>query len=214
MKHLCALLFAGLLAAAAEAAPPNAVMLSVACDGCHGTLGVSAGAAMPSIAGQPKDYFVTAMKKFRSGERPSTIMGRLARGYSDAEIDAMADFYARLRPVRQSAAIDARLAERGGIVFYNHCKYCHLDRGPLWRQIHRSRDYDNQCRHCHADYGNPRGEPMPLIAGQWLQYVKLQLDDFRSGARPMSQAKAQHLKTLSPDDLEAVAHFYASQTIE
>jgi heme exporter protein A len=34
---------------------------------------------------------------FRTNERPGTIMGRIARGYTDAEIAAVADHFSRIR---------------------------------------------------------------------------------------------------------------------
>jgi cytochrome c553 len=34
------------------------------------------------------------MQAFRSGERPSTVMGRIAKGYSDEEIHAIAAWVA------------------------------------------------------------------------------------------------------------------------
>jgi sulfide dehydrogenase cytochrome subunit len=40
---------------------------------------------------------LTMLKAFRSGERPSTVMGRLAKGYSDAEIDALAAYFSQLK---------------------------------------------------------------------------------------------------------------------
>jgi sulfide dehydrogenase cytochrome subunit len=196
------------------AAPPSPMMLSIACSGCHGTLGASASSAMPSLGGQSKEYFVGAMKAFRSGVRPSTVMGRLAKGYTDAEIEAMAGFYARFKAAAQRAPADARLVEKGRAVFYKRCRFCHLDRGPLWREIHRSRDHDPQCRHCHAEYGSRPGEPTPSIAGQGVQYLSMELDAFRSGVRPMSADKARSVKTLTSEDIEAVAHFYASQVAE
>ncbi|MDD5250950.1 MAG: hypothetical protein PHY45_18385 [Rhodocyclaceae bacterium] len=189
-------------------------MLANACGGCHGTYGVSAGPSLPSLAGQSAAYFIAAMQRFRSGERPSTVMGRLAQGYTDAEIAAMAAWFARQRPVPQSGAVDARLAERGAIVFYKQCRYCHLDNGGLWRQIHHGRDYDKQCRHCHGDYGSDTADDTPVIAGQWPQYLEIQMRDFKSGARRMSKRKAAAMNALSPQDLEAVAHFYAGRTAE
>lgn len=198
------------LAALAQAAPPGAAMLANACGGCHGTGGASAGPAMPSLAGQPQAYFAAAMKQYRSGERPSTVMGRLAQGYSDAQIDAMAAYFAAQKPVRQNGPADARLAEQGRAVFYKQCKYCHLD-GQLWSQFHRYREFDRQCGHCHADYGDEAKGDTPAIAGQWPRYLEIQLDEFKRGARKMSQRKAQKLNALSREDMEAVAHFYASQ---
>jgi cytochrome c553 len=35
------------------------------------------------------------MRAFRSGERPATVMNRIAKGFSDDEIGAIADWLAR-----------------------------------------------------------------------------------------------------------------------
>jgi len=92
-----ALLAVGLLAGqAALAADPSGAMLGRTCAGCHGTDGVSKGAA-PSIKGLPASYMDKAMKDFKSGQRPSTIMGRIAKGYSDTEIAAMSEFFASIK---------------------------------------------------------------------------------------------------------------------
>jgi sulfide dehydrogenase cytochrome subunit len=68
------------------------VMLSNSCAGCHGTDGHSPG-AIPSIAGKSADFIETALKEFRSGKRPSTVMGRHASGYTDEEIRLIAEFF-------------------------------------------------------------------------------------------------------------------------
>ena len=81
--------------ALAQAAPPSAEMISFACAGCHGTGGGSAGPSMPSLAAQSKTAIVEAMKKFKSGERPSTVMGRLAKGYNDSDFEAMGEYFSR-----------------------------------------------------------------------------------------------------------------------
>ena len=64
------------------------------CASCHGTAGKSAG-AMPSLAGQPKAYLVEQMRAFRDGKRPATIMHQIAKGYTDAQIDAVAEHFSR-----------------------------------------------------------------------------------------------------------------------
>ena len=83
------------ISALAQAAPPSPAMLSNACAGCHGTNGGSYGPTMPSLANQSKEAIEVAMKKFKSGERPGTIMGRLAKGYSEAEVSAMAELFSK-----------------------------------------------------------------------------------------------------------------------
>jgi sulfide dehydrogenase cytochrome subunit len=199
------------LASFAWALPPDPAMLANACGGCHGTRGHSAGLAIPSLAGQPKDYFIVAMKRFRSDERPSTIMGRLAKGYSDAEIEAMAGYFARQKPLPQDGPLDAVLVKKGMKIYDKECKYCHLD-GRLWAQFHEYREYDKDCnRSCHLDYGSDTNDEVPTIAGQWPKYLEIQMEDFRNGSRKMSKRKAEHLKALSREDMEAVAQFYAAQ---
>jgi sulfide dehydrogenase cytochrome subunit len=71
----------------------QAAMLSITCAGCHGTDGRSTG-AIPGIADKSADYIEKAMLDFKAGKRPSTIMGRHAKGYSDAEIKLIAEYFA------------------------------------------------------------------------------------------------------------------------
>ena len=72
------------------------MMLSNSCAGCHGTDGNSPG-AIPSIQGKSADFIATALTEFRDGKRPSTVMGRHAKGYSDEEIKLIADHFAKLK---------------------------------------------------------------------------------------------------------------------
>lgn len=63
-----------------------------ACFGCHGA-GTASGAAIPPIIlGAPATFIETSLKAFRDGDRPSTIMQRIARGYTDEEIAAVAKY--------------------------------------------------------------------------------------------------------------------------
>lgn len=68
-------------------------MLSITCAGCHGTDGRSTG-AIPGIAGKSADYLNKAMLDYREGNRPSSVMDRHAKGYSDDEIKLIADYFA------------------------------------------------------------------------------------------------------------------------
>ncbi len=91
----------GLLAGGAMFGSSNAeagatpAMLADTCAGCHGTNGISGGPAMPSIGGMTTEYLQTIMADFKSGDRPSTIMGRIAKGYNKAETAQIADHLAR-----------------------------------------------------------------------------------------------------------------------
>ena len=80
--------------AAANLTPLGVRALAANCAACHGTNGVSAGGAITGLAGADKDYFVAQMKAFKEGKREATLMHQIAKGYSDAEIAAMAGFFA------------------------------------------------------------------------------------------------------------------------
>jgi cytochrome subunit of sulfide dehydrogenase len=69
--------------------------LAATCAQCHGTQGKAVdGSAVTSLAGLPKDYFLAQMAAFKSGARPATIMHQLSKGYSDAQIEQMATYFA------------------------------------------------------------------------------------------------------------------------
>ncbi len=70
-------------------------MMANACAPCHGTYGHLENEYMPPLAGMPEQDFIEGMKAFREGTRPATIMDRVARAFSDEEIEAMAEFYAQ-----------------------------------------------------------------------------------------------------------------------
>jgi len=70
------------------------LMLSNTCAACHGTDGKSPG-AIPSINGKSVRFLSQALKEFRAGTRPSTVMGRHAKGYSDKEINMIAEYFSR-----------------------------------------------------------------------------------------------------------------------
>ena len=91
---LC-VLATGVSAQAPEATPPGA-MLGDTCAGCHGSLGNPANRAIPPLAGMPSQVFVSLMQAYRSGTRPGAIMNRVATGYSDAELNEMAEYFANL----------------------------------------------------------------------------------------------------------------------
>jgi len=70
--------------------------IAAACFGCHGP-GTASGAAIPPIIlGAPAPFIEKALKSFRDGTRSSTIMQRIAKGYSDEDIAAVARYFASM----------------------------------------------------------------------------------------------------------------------
>ena len=70
--------------------------LAAACATCHGTEGRSAG-GNESLAGMRAAELVKKLQEFRSGAKPATVMLQISRGYSDAEMDAIAAYFAEQR---------------------------------------------------------------------------------------------------------------------
>ena len=87
------LLLLGIATGAATAEPPPG---ATSCSGCHPPI-ASAETKVPPLRGQKPAGIVAAMEAFRSGERPSTVMGRIAKGFSDGEIQAIATWVAEQR---------------------------------------------------------------------------------------------------------------------
>jgi sulfide dehydrogenase cytochrome subunit len=67
--------------------------LAASCAACHGTNGNSVGGT-PVLAGLDQGHFTSQMLAFRSGERPSTVMHRHAKGLTPAEIEQLAHYFA------------------------------------------------------------------------------------------------------------------------
>ncbi len=101
---LCTLALAQQPSAPPAFAAPNLTeegtrAMAMNCAPCHGTAGrAAAGSAVPALAGLPADAIVDKMKAFRDGKREATLMHQIAKGYNDAEIAAMAAWFARQSP--------------------------------------------------------------------------------------------------------------------
>ena len=72
------------------------LMAAQTCAGCHGTQGYIEHSAYVPLAGMPREQFLKAMRSFADGSRPSTLMGPLARAFTDEEIAAMANYFSSL----------------------------------------------------------------------------------------------------------------------
>lgn len=80
--------------AGAQGNDPNlARSIAATCANCHGTNGVSQGGT-ESLAGQSKDDIVRKVQEFKTGTKPGTIMPQLAKGYTDAQVELAAGWFA------------------------------------------------------------------------------------------------------------------------
>jgi cytochrome c553 len=93
------LISAALLGGAAQAQDAKSLQartLAAGCAACHGTNGrpVDAAGPVPGLAGMPAATLVEQMKAFKSGARQATVMPQLAKGFSDAQIERLAAYFA------------------------------------------------------------------------------------------------------------------------
>jgi len=187
-KSLAVILGCGMLLGTAQlSAAPTATMLADTCAGCHGTDGNSVGPATPTIAGMSAAYFNDTMEAYQSGDRKSTIMGRIAKGYTKDEIKLMGDHFAALEFAPTNQKLDAEKVQAGANLYPKNCDKCHDESGAL------------------AD------DDAGILAGQWLPYLTYSMQDFKSGAREMPKKMRKKVEALDDFDIDALMHYFASQ---
>ena len=87
-----------LAALPAQAQDPNlARNLAATCANCHGTGGRAQGDMKP-LAGVSSEKIVAMLADFRSGNQPATIMHQIVKGYTDAQLQLIAGWYAAQAP--------------------------------------------------------------------------------------------------------------------
>lgn len=171
------------------------------CNGCHGDNGVSQWSDVPTIAGI--DAFVhseslyiyrdearpCAKSKFRQGdtERASMSMCDVASELSDEMIEALAGHYSALPFVAAKQNFDAALAAAG-------------------KEIH-----DRDCARCHSDGGSNADDEASILAGQWMDYLRLAFAEYASGDREQPEKMQEKMDSLGAADVDALLHYYASQ---
>ena len=69
--------------------------LAATCANCHGTNGKAVeGSSVASLSGLEQGYLVAQMKAFKAGTRTATVMHQISKGYSDAQIETLAAYFA------------------------------------------------------------------------------------------------------------------------
>jgi cytochrome c553 len=163
--------------------------LAEACQGCHGTNGVSRMQGTPSLAGQPDQFIQWQLVFFRSGRRKNALMQPIAGALSDADIRNLGAYFTQLPPPPRAAGDDTQ---------------------PGLSQAGRTVVEQNRCRSCHTD--NFAGtQATARLAHQREEYLVTALHDYRTGARPSTGVAAMNEVAGALDDsqISAVAHYLA-----
>lgn len=174
------------------------------CNECHGAQGQGDGhpgteVRFAKLAGQHAPYLLAQLKHYRSGQRRHEVMKLNTRDLADEDLHDLAAYYATLPPMRGEPAKDDHDATptlytqgdaRRGIIA---CSVCH---GPEGRGA------------------TPLQPQVPLLAGQDLRYLELQLQDWRSGWRtdPTSSVMNQTARQLTDAEIKSLAVYLASRS--
>lgn len=168
------------------------------CGRCHGVTGLGRGnAAFPKLAAQKPEYLFRAMRAYASSERNSGIMEPIAAGLSDAQWREIAEHYSALPGAPRAAAeVAADELERGRDIALH---------GIPGKDV-------PSCNDCHGPEGPRRNAAYPLLAGQYADYLVLQLEQFAADRRGGSEY-AHLMRSVAPrmshEEMQAVAAYYA-----
>ncbi len=156
------------------------------CVACHGPGGNSANPAVPSLAGQPKQFIVTQLVMFREGNRKDTQMSPMAANLSNADLNDLAAYFSG-QPLAPSPRVTApdKIASGRKLTELHHCVSCHG--AALAGQMH-----------------------IPRLAGQQRDYLRVQLRGFKASTRfDMDGNMTSAAQGLSEADIEILADYLA-----
>jgi cytochrome c553 len=157
------------------------------CVPCHGPNGNSENPAFPVLAGQSWRYIYIQLKDFKEARRSDPAMSPMVADLSRDDMIALGNYFAAQKPLpvkftADAARIDAGRKTSDAVL----CPMCHLG-------------------------GFVGQNEIPRVAGQWPQYIKKQLSDFRARRRTNDAGNMTSVAgTLSDDDIENLAQYIAN----
>jgi cytochrome c553 len=176
---------------------PRAVLST--CGRCHGVDGRGRElSAFPRLAGQRSAYLYAGLEAFARGKRHSGIMEPIAAALSREEMRRLALYYGSLRPPPPLPRREAVQAIARGRAI--------ASRGIPSQRV-------PSCADCHGPGGSRRNPHYPVLAGQYADYLVLQLELFKKQQRGGS-AYAHLMRPvaarLTREQMRDVAFYYES----
>jgi cytochrome c553 len=180
--------------------PPRAVLAS--CARCHGVDGNGRGiGAFPKLSGQRREYLHSALQAYARDERHSGIMQPIAAALSAGEMAELAEYYAGLPGLsanEDGASVAAAAEVERGREIATH--------GIPGQRV-------PSCMDCHGPAPRRKNPHYPRLAGQYAEYLVLQLQLFDQRQRGGSRyAHLMHkvAPRLGAQQMRDVAAYYAS----
>ena len=175
------------LAQTDAAADPAVKEKAQACFACHGPEGNSTNPMYPVLAGQSWRYIYIELKDFKEGRRSDPQMSPMAATLSRDDMIALGNYFAAQKPAPIKFTPDpAKVAAGKKTSDAVLCPMCHLG-------------------------GFVGQNEIPRVAGQWPEYVKKQLSDFKARRRTNDAGNMTSVAaTLSDDDIENLSQYTAN----
>ena len=168
-----------------------------ACATCHGKDGAGqAQSGFPRLAGLNVAYLEKQLRDFKTGRRDNPVMAPVAKGLNEAQIKAVARYFAAQRPPTPKVDVDPDTARRG-------------------EKLARSGEWDKDipaCFRCHGENGAGVPPHFPPIAGQHRRYLEAQLTAWKQGRRGNDPLDLMQTIAgrMSADEIEAVAAYLST----
>lgn len=159
------------------------------CFGCHGSDGNATVGEYPILAGQSWRYIYIELKDFKEGRRKDEQMSPMAAMLSTEDMMLLGQFFAARKQAPIKFQADPAKVEAGRKTSDAAlCSMCHLG------------DFVGQ-------------NEIPRVAGQWPQYIKKQLADFKARRRTNDAGNMTSVAaTLSDTDIENLSQYIGTLT--
>lgn len=160
------------------------------CAGCHSVDGNALSPEMPSLAGQPAEYLIKAMKDYRDGHRSDPMMVEAVRKMQNQAIDDLAAYYAGQKlesPLQRASQSEKK-----------------------FDPVADGRRIAGSCNGCHGKNGNSEKAGIPSLTGLHVKYLAAATRTYRDGARKHDVMKKM-VGRLSDMDIEKVSLYYTTQ---
>jgi cytochrome c553 len=165
---------------------------SAVCATCHGADGNSINPVWPSLAGQNQGYLAKQLKDYRDGNRKNMTMSSMAAALTDQDIADLAAYYTSLNA--KAGTTKEKYVELGSKIYSGGVT------GVL------------ACTACHGPNGDGLDAAgFPKISGQKVQYVIMQLNNFKNGSRSSSANSMMNdiAAKMNDEQIEAIANYLA-----
>lgn len=158
------------------------------CQSCHGENGLPEDREIPIIWGQTWYYIYVQLRDYKAGRRANEIMSEIAADLEKKDMKALASYFSEKKwPRADIPATDAAISrgERHAVT--------------------------GQCAQCHSTYkGDSR---VPRVAGQYPEYLRKTMLDFKNKVRLNSPAKGSLMGSFEDSALHDIAQFCANVTV-